>query len=68
LTTLLAEIVGPRDIDPLGTVRYVNPISGAARTVPAIPGHRDWAATECPGNVLAAQLAEIRQDVAALVS
>jgi hypothetical protein len=64
LTRLLAEIVNPRGIDPLGTVNYVNPISGATRTVPAIPGHRDWAATECPGDVLAGALPAIRQDVA----
>ena len=64
LTNLLAEILGPRQIDPLGTVNYVNPISGATRTVAAIPGHRDWAATLCPGDVLAGELAAIRQDVA----
>lgn len=64
LTCLLAAIVDQQQIDPLATVDYVNPISGATRTVAAIPGHRDWAATLCPGDVLAGELAEIRQDVA----
>lgn len=30
---------------------YRNPVSGVTRTVPAISGHRDWEATECPGTV-----------------
>lgn len=64
LTNLLAEILGQRQLDPLATVNYVNPISGATRTVAAIPGHRDWAATLCPGGVLGGQLPAIRQDVA----
>jgi len=49
LTFLLAAIAGWHRIDPLATVHYVNPISGATRTVSAISGHRDWAPTECPG-------------------
>src|SRR5207249_6454620 len=32
---------------------------------PNISGHRDWTATECPGNVLYADLPSIRRDVAA---
>jgi hypothetical protein len=64
LTYLLASIADRQQIDPLADVGYVNPISGAARTVAAIPGHRAWAATLCPGDVLAGELAAIRQDVA----
>jgi N-acetylmuramoyl-L-alanine amidase len=67
LTLLLALILGTHHIDPLATVHYVNPISGATRTVAAIPGHRDWAATLCPGDVLAGQLDTIRSAVAGLL-
>jgi hypothetical protein len=64
LTKVLATIAGSHRLDPTGTVRYVNPISGAQRTVPTISGHRAWAATECPGGVLAGLLPAIREDVA----
>ena len=67
LTKLLAAICRWRSIDPLARVNYVNPISGATRTVAAIPGHRDWAATLCPGDLLAGALAAIRTDVANLI-
>jgi hypothetical protein len=67
LTLVLAAIAGWVGLDPLGIVDYVNPISGAMRTVPAIPGHRDWAATECPGAVLAGLLPTIRENVAGLL-
>jgi hypothetical protein len=67
LTKLLAAICEWRSIDPLGRVNYVNPISGATRTVATIPGHRNWAATLCPGDLLAGALANIRQDVATLI-
>ncbi len=67
LTHLLATIADRQGIDPLADVDYVNPISGATRTVAAIPGHRDWAATLCPGDVLACELAEIRHEVAEML-
>jgi len=52
-------------LDPLGTTAYVNPISGATRTVATLAGHRDWAATECPGNTFYPSLPQLRIDVAA---
>ena len=67
LVLLLAGISAWVGLDPLATVNYVNPISGVTRTVAAIPGHRDWMATECPGGVLHAQLPAIRQEVARLL-
>jgi hypothetical protein len=67
LTLLLAAIAGWHGMDPLGTVQYVNPISGVPRVVPAISGHRDWAPTECPGGVLAGALPTIRQEAARLL-
>ncbi|MPY59367.1 peptidoglycan recognition protein family protein [Streptomyces spongiae] len=51
LIQLLTDLTRRHAINPLGSVTYRNPVSGATRTVPAISGHRDWAATECPGTV-----------------
>jgi hypothetical protein len=68
LVLLLAEWSRSHRLSPLGTVHYVNPDNGATRTVPTISGHNDWAPTECPGRVLAADLPAIRLDVAAALS
>ncbi|GAA3395820.1 peptidoglycan recognition protein family protein [Cryptosporangium minutisporangium] len=67
LVYVLAAVVALGGLDPLGTTNYVNPISGATRTVPTIPGHRDWLATLCPGDLFYPQLAGVRQDVADLL-
>jgi hypothetical protein len=37
------------------------------RDVDAIAGHRDWLATECPGNAFHPTLPELRREVAALL-
>ena len=58
----LAHLTG---LDPLGTTNYVNPISGATKTVPAIAAHREWSATACPGDAFYPHLPGVRQDVAA---
>lgn len=65
LVRLLAVLSAWQDVDPLGRVDYVNPISAATASVPAIAGHRDWAPTQCPGNAFAPTLDRLRQDVAA---
>ena len=67
-------------LDPLATVHYYNPVPAAdpndtnkpkvpeehaARTVPAISGHKDWAATSCPGNAFYPLLGQLRAEVAA---
>lgn len=59
-------LAGRHGLDPqrLDTA-YVNPVSGATRTVPTVSGHRDWEATECPGGALYALLPSIRADAAA---
>jgi hypothetical protein len=67
LTVVLAALAGIENIQPRAVVHYVNPISGATRTVNAISGHRDWLATECPGNRFYPQLPSLRQDVARLL-
>ncbi|MFI7580388.1 Ig-like domain-containing protein [Kocuria kalidii] len=64
LKDLLAELALRHDLDPHATVTYVNPVNGTQRQVPAIGGHRDYEATECPGERLYAQLPTIRLHVA----
>lgn len=64
LVKVLASLAKLCKVDPLGTVNYVNPISGATRTVSAISGHRDWNPTECPGNAFYPELPSVRQEVA----
>jgi hypothetical protein len=69
LVQLLAELAVRHSIDPLREkVVYVNPVNGAIWDGPAISGHLDWAATDCPGGVLYAQLPAIRADVAGLIA
>jgi N-acetylmuramoyl-L-alanine amidase len=64
LVRVLAALVGVTRLDPLGTTAYVNPISGATRTVPTIAGHRDWLATACPGDTFYPTLPDLRREVA----
>lgn len=68
LTRLLAALASGHVLDPLGTTAYVNPISGAQKLVATISGHRDWLATDCPGDAFAPTLEQLRHEVAALVS
>jgi hypothetical protein len=65
LVLLLAGLAAWQGIDPLARVNYVNPISAVTADVPAIAGHRDWAATQCPGNTFAPTLGQLREDVVA---
>ncbi|GAB1691540.1 peptidoglycan recognition family protein [Krasilnikovia sp. M28-CT-15] len=74
LTVVLALLASATGLDPLGTTRYVNPVSGAAATIATISGHQDWhtanpaaGSTLCPGDQLYARLPQLRQRVAALV-
>jgi hypothetical protein len=55
-------------IDPQATETFVNPVSGATITTQNIAGHRDYAATECPGGAFYAMLPEIRNRVAAAIA
>jgi hypothetical protein len=68
LEQLIAWIDDVHSIDPLGSALYTNPVSGTQATFPNIAGHRDLAATECPGGVFYATLPTIRSDVAALIA
>jgi hypothetical protein len=68
LESLLADLASRHGIDPKGASRYTNPVNGTTWTGPNIPGHRDFAATECPGGALYAQLPSVRSNVAARIS
>ena len=61
----LARVCG---LDPLGTTDYVNPVNSATKTVRTISGHRDWAATQCPGNTFYPHLPTVREQVASLLA
>lgn len=67
LEGVLAENASRHGLDPQGTVNYVNPVNLNTTTADTISGHRDWTATECPGERLYAQLPDIRVNVAALM-
>lgn len=68
LEAVLAELGTRHGLDPEGTVTYVNPVNGYRKTVPTISAHRDWEATECPGDRLYSQLPDIRTAVAAAMA
>ena len=67
LNRLLAWDASRNGIDPEATETFVNPVSGATITRPNIAGHRDYAATACPGDTFYPTLPAIRRDVAALI-
>ena len=64
LEQLLKQLSIRHKIDPRGSSAYVNPVNQTTRTVANISGHRDWAATECPGGNLYALLPAIRDAAA----
>lgn len=68
LEHLIAWIDDSHAIDPQGSALYTNPVSGTQATFANIAGHRDLAATECPGGVFYGTLPTIRSDVAALIA
>ena len=68
LESMLAWEANRNGIDPQATQPFTNPVSGATTTTPNIAGHRDYAATACPGETFYASLPTIRADVAARIS
>jgi hypothetical protein len=68
LETLLASLATRHGLDPQGQAHYVNPVSAATKDIAVVSGHRDWAATACPGGNLYAQLPAIRTEVARRMS
>jgi N-acetylmuramoyl-L-alanine amidase len=67
LVRVLASLARTAGLNPLGRTNYVNPVTGATRTVHTISGHRDWNATQCPGNSFYPTLPALRSEVADLL-
>lgn len=67
--TVLASLARRHDIDPGDTtLDFTNTANGQQKTIPALSGHRDWVATECPGGALYTLLPAIRRRVAGLAA
>ena len=62
LVGVLAVLCLVHDLDPLATVHYVN--SAGERDISALAMHRQWLATECPGEAFAPVFDQVRLDVA----
>ena len=70
LVTVLAYLAAVSGVNPTGSVNYYNPVARpdgthSAGVYPGLAGHRNWAATDCPGNAEYPLLGTIRQQVAA---
>jgi hypothetical protein len=64
LSRVMVSLAGSCRLNAVGTSHYVDPVSGSTRTVRTISGHRDWAATQCPGNTYYPYLDLLRSGVA----
>ena len=65
----LALLAKRHDLDPEGSVHYVNSVNGVTKDVSTISGHRDYnSTTECPGGTLYSELPAIRSNVASRVA
>ncbi|MBA2944252.1 peptidoglycan recognition protein family protein [Streptomyces himalayensis] len=64
LTRLVRVLCRFHGLDPGARLTYTNPINGTQKDVPSISGHRDWMATECPGEVMYGELALLREAAA----
>jgi len=60
LIRLIKVICRFKGLDPQARVTYVNPVNGTKKDTNTIGGHRDYFATECPGQVMYDLLGEIR--------
>ncbi|WP_324618018.1 peptidoglycan recognition protein family protein [Streptomyces dysideae] len=60
LTRLIKVISRFKGLDPAGQTTFVNPVNGATKDVDTVSGHRDWMATECPGQTMYDLLTEVR--------
>jgi len=53
LVVVLRVLCAVTGVDPAERIEYVNPGTGAVTPGDALSRHRDWLATECPGNAFA---------------
>ena len=68
LEDVLVELSFRHAIPADKTLTYTNPVTHEQKVVDAVSGHRDWKATECPGDNLYAMLPDLRSRVAAEVA
>src|SRR5690242_4895244 len=66
LVTVLAYLAAVGGVNPVGSVNYYNPVARpdgthSAATVLGVSGHRNFVATDCPGNAEYPVLSQIRQ-------
>jgi hypothetical protein len=64
LANILAWKADQRGINPLGSSTHAS----SGRFMPNITGHRDWAATACPGNTFYPTLPTVRDNVNTLIN
>lgn len=66
LITVLGYLAAVGRVNALGTVNYLNPVNCNAAARPGVGGHRNWAATECPGGAFYGSIGSVRSGVASL--
>jgi hypothetical protein len=72
LVTVLAYLAAVGAVNPVGSVSYYNPVPRpdgihSSATVLGVSGHRNFVATDCPGNAEYPLLGQIRQRVASSI-
>ncbi|MEU6348080.1 peptidoglycan recognition family protein [Streptomyces sp. NPDC047072] len=61
LIRLIKVIARLKGLDPTAQVTFVSPVTaGATKDVQTVSGHRDWLATDCPGQTMYDLLTEVR--------
>ncbi|MEV2235384.1 peptidoglycan recognition family protein [Streptomyces phaeochromogenes] len=66
LARLLASLAKKHGLDVESNITYRNPVNGTTKQAPALSGHRDWIATDCPGTSTYTGLEALRGQVAGL--
>ncbi len=68
LAAVLAGLAVVHDLDPEADTTYQSPVlSHVSIDIATVPGHRDWRATLCPGDLLYGQLSWLRLQAARLI-
>ncbi|KOX17525.1 peptidoglycan recognition family protein [Nocardiopsis sp. NRRL B-16309] len=62
LVAVLRVLCAVTSLDPAAEITYVNPDTGARTPGETLSRHRDWLATECPGNAFAAEFDTLVRD------
>ena len=62
LVLVLRVLCAATGLDPAAEITYVNPDTGARTPGDTLSRHRDWLATECPGNAFAAEFDTLVRD------